>query len=167
MNRRSVGFGLAATGGLLAGGGLYWRRSEHGTGGVWGMEFEAIPPAPAPVRLVPGRPLLLNFWATWCVPCVTEMPLLDRFASDQASTWRVLALAVDEKDAVVRFVRERGLNVSVALAGLAGIGVSRELGNRLGALPFTCVFGASGRAQDHHLGAVDNARLQRWTESVK
>lgn len=164
-----------AVGGLLAGGGAaLWRggtsiepSSQAEASDLWALEFEAVPAAPVPVRLIRGRPLLINFWATWCVPCVTEMPLLDRFARDQRPAgWRVLALAVDQREAVLQFLQERALQLPVALAGGAGIDLSRALGNRLGALPFTCVFNSVGTRADQHLGAVDEARLAAWTRLV-
>ena len=70
-----------------------------------------------------------------------EMPLLDRFAKERASSgWRVLALAIDGADPVRKFVAERSLALPIALAGAEGIDLSRVLGNKLGALPFSVVF---------------------------
>ena len=167
MKRRSVWISAAAAGGLLAGGGAALWRARDPAVDPWALTFEAVPPSAEPVRLVRGRPLLVNFWATWCAPCVTEMPLLDRFASEQATTWRVLALAVDQPAAVASFIRAHALRLPVALAGLAGIELSRGLGNPTGALPFTCVFDADGDMAARHLGIVDALALRRWVETVK
>ena len=176
MKRRTAVLGSAAAASLLAGvGAALWRGGTStqpspaiGSADIWTLEFEAVPAATSPVRLVRGKPLLVNFWATWCVPCVTEMPLLDRFAREPATAgWRVIALAVDQRDAVRRFLLERGLQLPVALAGAAGIDLSRSLGNRLGALPFTCVFNSAGTASGQHLGAIDEARLESWVLAVK
>ena len=106
MNRRLVvlaGAGLAAA---AIGAGTAWRRARHDAEDagapevsidIWGLEFKSVDGAPVKMAGWRGRPLLLNFWATWCGPCVVEMPLLDRFARQQSPVgWRVLALAVDQ-----------------------------------------------------------------------
>ena len=134
---------------------------------VWSLAFPTADGAPIAMAGLRGRPLLLNFWATWCVPCAVEMPLLDVFASTNAKAgWRVLALAVDDAEPVRRFVRERKLQLPVALAGVAGISLSRTLGNRVGALPFTVIFDATGAVRDRRLGALDEVTLTRWANDA-
>ena len=114
-----------------------------------------------------GRPLRLNFWATWCGPCVVEMPLLDRFAQEQRPRgWQVLALAVDQPDPVRRFIAERNLRLPVAIAGAIGLDLSRHLGNTGGGLPFTAAFDSRGAAAERRLGTVTAELLGRWTTSV-
>jgi len=113
-----------------------------------------------------GRPLLLNFWATWCPPCVTEMPLLARFHRERgAAGWQVVGVAVDQEKPVRSFIEARAIEFPIALAGSQGLALSQALGNSAGGLPFSVVFAADGRARDRRLGALDEATLDRWARA--
>ena len=179
MSRRTaLVVGVAALAATAGGAGLrLWRtrREDDADAGdtsaavdLWTLTFAGVDGEAVPMSGLRGRPLLLNFWATWCGPCVVEMPLLDRFAREQAPAgWRVLALAVDQPDPVRRFIAERTLRLPVALAGAAGLDLSRRLGNRNGGLPFTAAFDARGAKVGQHLGAVDAALLARWVGGTR
>ncbi len=170
MKRRAVGIVGAAALAAAAGGGTAWWRSRSSAQGdaaasadIWSLTFQTLDGAPLRMADRRGRPLLLNFWATWCGPCVKEMPLLDQFARERASSGlQVLALAIDESDKVGRFVADRSLHLPVAIAGADGIDLSRSLGNALGALPFSVMFDSSGVAVARNLGAVSSALLEHW-----
>lgn len=110
-----------------------------------------------------GRPLLVNFWATWCPPCVQELPLLNAFYREQqARGWQVLALAVDRPEAVQRFRQQHPLEIPVALLGPEGVEVSRSLGNHSGGLPYTVIFNANGEWVANKSGRVLPSDLRRW-----
>lgn len=176
MNRRLVvlaGAGLAAAA-IGAGTALRRARDEAQDAqspvsiDVWTLDFESLEGAPIKMAGWRGRPLLLNFWATWCAPCVVEMPLLDRFAREQRSRgWQVLALAVDQPDPVRRFIAERNLRLPVAIAGAIGLDLSRHLGNVGGGLPFTAAFNSRGTVTERRLGTVSAELLSGWVASVR
>jgi len=172
VNRRLVviaAAGLAAAG---IGAGTAWRRArqdaEDSTSpevsiDIWALEFRSVDGTPIKMASWRGRPLLLNFWATWCGPCVVEMPLIDRFAREQpARGWQVLALAVDQPDPVRRFIAERTLTLPVAIAGVTGLDLSRHLGNSAGGLPFTAAFDSTGVVVQRRVGAVSPQLLAEW-----
>jgi thiol-disulfide isomerase/thioredoxin len=170
MNRRNIlaaGLGAAA---LAAGAGWSaWQRRALDTesGGLWDQRF----PTPDGGELVMahfrGRPLVLNFWATWCPPCVKEMPELDRFHRSQAAGGaRVVGLAVDGPTPVREFLTRVPISFPIGLAGFEGTDLSRRLGNAQGALPFTAVFGADGRLRHRKLGETSVEELQRWLTAV-
>ena len=111
-----------------------------------------------------GRPLVVNFWATWCPPCIREMPVIDAFARAQgADGWQVLGLAIDRRDAVVEFLRKQPVSYAIGLAGFDGTQWSRDLGNAQGGLPFTAAFDAQGALRHRRLGEISAEELASWT----
>ncbi|MDO9435174.1 TlpA disulfide reductase family protein [Hydrogenophaga sp.] len=112
-----------------------------------------------------GRPLLVNFWATWCPPCVEELPMLNAFhEAHKAQGWQVLGLAVDQPSAVRSFMQKLPLVFPVGMAGLAGTELSRSLGNPAGALPYSVVFGGDGAVVHRKIGKVSDADLAQWAK---
>lgn len=130
---------------------------------VWAMQFETPDGGTLAMASLKGRPLLLNFWATWCPPCIKELPLLDRFAREHAGAgWQVLGLAIDRRDPVREFLQRQPVGFHIALAGVPGAELLRTLGNGAGALPYTVTFDASGAARHRKLGEVTPAELTAW-----
>lgn len=161
-----VGAGVAAA---VAGAGVAWWRLGLTTplsdaeAAFWGAAFQDTQGQPVRMDGFQGRPLLVNFWATWCPPCVEELPLIDAFHREQSDRgWQVLGLAVDQAAPVVRFLARLPLGFPVALAGLAGADLSRSLGNPSGALPFSVAFGADGRIMHRKLGKLSVDELAQW-----
>ncbi|MEM6908069.1 MAG: TlpA disulfide reductase family protein [Pseudomonadota bacterium] len=92
-----------------------------------------------------GEPVLLNLWATWCAPCVLEMPMLDRLADELAGEVRVITISQDIQGAekVVPFFAEKGFqNLEPWLDPETELGANFADG---GVLPQTILFDAQGR----------------------
>lgn len=101
-----------------------------------------------------GRPLLCNFWATWCEPCREELPLLDRmFGQDETKTVQMVAIAVDNEANVRDFSKVTPLRLPLLVGGAGVIDLMRQLGNTAGALPFTVLLDRAGRLRRRKLGA--------------
>lgn len=163
-----AGVGAAAA---LAGAGLaFWKWNpaqgpETMGEDFWRMSFETPTGSSLAMQSLRGRPLLLNFWATWCPPCVEEMPLLDAFYRESVGkSWQVLGLAIDQPSAVRTFLHRTPVSYPVGLAGLGGTELSRALGNLSGGLPFTVVAGARGQVLERRMGRVTAADLAKWRQ---
>ena len=155
--------GLPPAEGAVAGAGTGAVVVAADAGDLWQLRF----PKPNGGELVMaeprGRPLVLNFWATWCPPCVKEMPELERFyQARRASGWQVVGLAVDGPTPVRQFLDRVAIAFPIGLAGLEGTDLSRRLGNATGALPFTIVFDKDGQPLHRKLGETSFDELERW-----
>ncbi|HWS73851.1 MAG TPA: TlpA disulfide reductase family protein, partial [Quisquiliibacterium sp.] len=103
-----------------------------------------------------GRPAVVNLWATWCPPCVREMPVL---AAAQASKPGIVFVFVNQGEAgerVGQFLAPRGLALENVLLDPGG-DLARSVGSR--AMPTTLFYDAQGRLRDTHLGALSEATL--------
>jgi thiol-disulfide isomerase/thioredoxin len=102
-----------------------------------------------------GKVVVLNFWATWCPPCLREMPMLDELQRGiDPGRLQVVGIAIDAPDAVRRFLAENKVDYDIVLGDADTVDLSRRLGNRTGGLPFTVVFDALGRRVFSHTGEL-------------
>lgn len=132
---------------------------------LWSQRFDTPSGEPLVVASFAGKPLLINFWATWCPPCIEELPLLDRFYRDNAADgWQVLGLAIDQPSAVKAFLQKMPLTFPNGLAGFGGTELGKSLGNLSGALPFTVVLGAAGGVRQRKMGQVKPEDLAQWRQ---
>lgn len=170
--RRLLYAGVAAAAAASGAGWAWWKFRPHGVEqgaaeALWGQSFQTPEGAAMDMHSFQGRPLLLNFWATWCAPCVTEMPLLDAFwRSQRTSGWQVVGLAVDAADPVRAFIRAHAIEFPIGLAGAAGLRLAGELGNSAGGLPFSVALSSHGGVLRHKLGLLDSQTLDDWKASV-
>lgn len=173
--RQALSVGLTAgLGALGLGAGLAWHLSSRDTapvaqgdaGGVpdlWSQTLRGPNGQPLDLQPLRGRPLVLNFWATWCPPCVREMPELDQFARTQGpGGWQVLGLAIDSADKVREFLGAHPVGFAVAVLGMEGLSLVRAFGNAGGGLPYTVVLNAQGQPLHRKMGPTDAAELQGW-----
>ncbi len=171
--RRRLLYAGVATGAALAGAGwAWWRFEPHGPAHqaqagdatFFNQSFETPDGAPLATEAFLGKNLVLNFWATWCPPCIAELPMLNQFFLDhRAHGWQVLGLAVDQPSSVRKFLERSPVDFPIGMAGLGGTELSRSLGNLTGGLPFTVVFGGDGQVLHRKIGQIKPEDLVSWT----
>jgi len=107
-----------------------------------------------------GKVLVVNFWATWCPPCLKEIPefieLQNRYG---AKGVQFVGIAIDQKDRVTAYMAKVGMNYPVLMAEKEGITLARDAGNRLGGLPFTVIINREGRTARIELGVLSEEKL--------
>ena len=109
-----------------------------------------------------GRPLVLNFWATWCAPCVEEMPELTALQRDlQPKNMQILGIGIDNPASISAFADKYKIAYPLYVAGMEGSELSRQLGNQAGGLPFTVLVDASGKVKKTYLGRLKMEELRR------
>jgi thiol-disulfide isomerase/thioredoxin len=130
---------------------------------IWTLGFDTPDGGRIQMQSFRGKPLLVNFWASWCPPCVSELPMVDAFAKQQkANGWGVVGIAVDTLEPVRTFLAKSPVTMPIGLAGMDGVGLSRVLGNASGALPFSVVFDSKGAPIHTKLGILTPEDLASW-----
>lgn len=93
-----------------------------------------------------GKVVVLNFWATWCPPCVKETPtFVDLQEQYAAAGVQFVGIAIDKKDAVLDFMDTYGVDYPMLIGEDDAINISKKYGNRYGALPYTVVINRQGQ----------------------
>jgi len=111
-----------------------------------------------------GRPLIINVWASWCAPCVKEMPELQRFAAQQgANGVQVVGIALDDPAAVRAFLQRVPVSYPILLdtPGPADAGV--RLGNPKGVLPYSVLVSDDGRLLKQRIGPFADGEIEHWS----
>ena len=135
--------------------------------GFWAQQFDTPTGGSLNLASLKGKPVLLNFWATWCPPCVKEMPELDRFHTEFAPKgWQVLGLAIDGPTPVKEFLAKVHVGFSIGLAGFGGTELAQALGNAAGGLPFSLLIDAQGRVRHRKMGATHFDELAGWAREI-
>ena len=110
-----------------------------------------------------GRPLLINVWASWCGPCIEEMPELDRYARSQGKQGvQVLGLALDTQENIKEFLGRVPVAYPVLMDKPGPADASVWLGNRKGVLPYTVLVGADGTILKQKIGPFEPGEIRRW-----
>ena len=108
-----------------------------------------------------GKTVVVNFWSTWCPPCVEEMPMF----SDVQTAYKdknvvFVGIAADQADNVKKFLKNTPVNYPIAVGGQPGFDLSREMGNRHDAVPFTLIINPQESISTRHFGIYTRKDLE-------
>jgi thiol-disulfide isomerase/thioredoxin len=172
LSRRRLMGGAGVVAAAAGAGVALWRLepqavTSQASHALWQQQFETPLGEGLPMASFQGKPLLLNFWATWCPPCVDELPMIDAFWRENAANHhQVVALAIDQPSAVRRFLTRQPLGFPVGMAGLNGTDLAKSMGNIAGGLPFTVFFKADGSIWRQKMGQLSKDDLTQWRAVV-
>jgi len=102
-----------------------------------------------------GKPLVINFWATWCAPCRREIPMLNALAVEQASAGvEVIGIAIDFREDVLKYLEKMPIGYTVLIGEQDGMAAARAFGMESIGLPFTAFTDRQGRIATIHVGEL-------------
>jgi thiol-disulfide isomerase/thioredoxin len=162
--RLQTGLLLAAAGAIALGLGIgvaMWDRNPPDAAALLALSLPDTQGTQQSLRQWRGKVLVVNFWATWCGPCREEMPEFVRAQRELGPQGlQFVGIAVDQHDKVVQFARELDLNYPALIGGYDAVDLSKPLGNRLAALPFTVILDREGRVAHTQLGPLRPTQLR-------
>ena len=108
-----------------------------------------------------GKPLVVNFWATWCPPCVDEMPELSALQTELAPKGvQIIGIGIDSPSNIREFAAKYKIAYPLFVAGMTGTELSRQFGNQNGGLPFTALIDKDGRITKTYIGRLKMDQLR-------
>ena len=143
----------------------WWRAGSGADTARAELAFRDLEGQPHRLAEWRGKLLLLNFWATWCTPCLKEIPLLvETQSAHGARGLQIVGVAMDEVEPVRAFARRLAMNYPV-MVGQAEIATAMdELGDQLGAFPFSVLIAPDGRILDRRSGDLSREEIAAWLD---
>jgi thiol-disulfide isomerase/thioredoxin len=154
-----VALGAAALGALV---GAVFLQSRSGAADLLAASFADLSGKPRRLLEWAGKVLVCNFWATWCLPCREEIPMLVAARESHAPQGvEVIGIAIDAEAKVREFSAVYAVGYPLLLADAGAIELMRKLGNTAGGLPYTVVLDRRGALAYRKLGPLTRPQLDR------
>ena len=108
-----------------------------------------------------GKTVVVNFWSTWCPPCIEEMPMFNEIHGQwQGKNVAFVGIAAAQADNVKAFLKKTPVDYTIVVGGQQSIDLSRTLGNRYDAVPFTLMISPQGNITSRHFGIYTRKDLE-------
>jgi thiol-disulfide isomerase/thioredoxin len=134
---------------------------------LWKAQLQTAAGTHESLAAFKGKPVVVNFWASWCGPCVKEMPTLAALHREyEKKGITFIGLGVDSEKNVNAFLQKVPVDYPIYIAGFGGADLARSFGNNAGALPFTVVIDSKGVIRSTKLGEVDPKELKATLDAL-
>lgn len=144
-----------------------WRTAQIDADHILGATFPDLSGKPQTIGSWKGKVLVVNFWATWCPPCLEEIPMFVRMQRELGQQGlQFVGIAVDQQDKVEQFVAKNAVNYPIMIGQLDAINVAESAGNDSGGLPYTIVFDRQGQVASRHSGGLTEQELRQIIQKL-
>lgn len=176
--KQNMKYGVVIAVALIAGAGASaWKYGLFGSAAspsvsapvvvdMWKTPLKEINGKPASLAAYKGKPLVVNFWASWCGPCREEMPEFVAAQKEAGDKVRFVGVAIDNPLDVEKFLKEIPVNYPVLLGEQPVMDLMRSEGNKMGVLPFTAIYDATGKRIATHPGRLTREQLQQYLKPL-
>lgn len=173
MKKNIVSFGAIAL--IFATLGIFWGNRQHQaqapeTAAANRLLGQTLPDASGKLQSLAqwkNKALIVNFWATWCAPCVDEMPELSALQAEIAPTQiQIIGIGVDSAANIAEFLTKYKITYPLYTGGMGAGELSRQFGNKAGALPFTVLIGRDGQIRKTYLGRLKIKELRNELKTL-
>jgi thiol-disulfide isomerase/thioredoxin len=131
-------------------------------GGLYTQSLNDLAGKPQSLAKWKGKPMLVNFWASWCAPCVSEMPELSALAAkDGGKHINVIGIGIDSPTNLKEFAAKMKVAYPLYVGGMGGTDLAKQLGSASGGLPFTVLIGADGQVRKTYTGRLKFDQLSK------
>jgi len=108
-----------------------------------------------------GQPRLINFWATWCAPCLREMPMLEALSQARSDgSLAIIGIAIDRLAEVRPYIDKTGVTYPILVGQSDAMEAAQSFGDQFAGLPFTVFAAADGQILGVHSGELHPDQLE-------
>ncbi|MCQ8116713.1 TlpA family protein disulfide reductase [Methylomonas rosea] len=107
-----------------------------------------------------GKILIINFWATWCPPCLKEIPEFIKLQDEYKDKGvQFVGIAIEDKQPVEDYLKRIKINYPVLIGGEGATMLAQQLGNVINTVPFTVIINQQGQIMHHQLGELTREKV--------
>ncbi len=107
-----------------------------------------------------GKILIINFWATWCPPCMKEMPEFEALQNELGKQGvQFIGIALDEPEPAKEFITKKKISYPILIGQDSGIKIAHDLGNVVNTVPFTVIVNKLGKIVKRKMGTLNREEI--------